>query len=520
MIKVNQNLFWKWIPPILITLLLGIFYALTMAPGLSWANNGADGGDLISAAYMGGVAHPSGYPTYLILARLFQILPFGTLAFRTNLMSAIFLVLACILLYRIVTKVTIVLGNEKRAWLAGTLAALAFGWSGLAWSQAVITEVYTLHCFFFCLILFLLQIRENSFGDKKKKTIDRYLGLVLGLALGNQITIIVLLPIVVLVGVVNKKNVQDGDTRKNFFHPKYWQFNLHTLIRRLGWLTIGLSIYITLPLRVLSSSPVNWGNPVSFKGFLWLISGQIYQSYVSILSPQVFTSLLEQGANLILSQLGLIGLMVALFGIVAWRPISKKFFIISGWLAGVFFFFFLVYHTNDSTVYLLPVNLVLVFWFGLGSYKIIEIFSNRSMITGITTGILLFGYLVWVAFNTFPNVDASKNLQADQFKQELFQTAPLGALVITSEDRDSFALWYYHFALEERPDLRILVSGLSQFDWYRNTLHETYPDINIPDKLIDNWTQTIILSNPDRALCYTFLIDPWLIHCNAPLSSN
>ena len=47
-------------------------YLASLAPGLTWANFGADGGDLIAAAATGGVAHPTGYPFYLLLARLFQ----------------------------------------------------------------------------------------------------------------------------------------------------------------------------------------------------------------------------------------------------------------------------------------------------------------------------------------------------------------------------------------------------------------------------------------------------------------
>src|SRR5512139_3479464 len=55
-------------------LLGGLFalacYGATLPPGLTWANNGADGGDLLAAALTGGVPHPTGYPTYQILLRL------------------------------------------------------------------------------------------------------------------------------------------------------------------------------------------------------------------------------------------------------------------------------------------------------------------------------------------------------------------------------------------------------------------------------------------------------------------
>jgi len=49
-------------------LIIGTVYGCTLAPGLTWANGGTDGGDLITAAATHRVAHTSGYPLYLLLA--------------------------------------------------------------------------------------------------------------------------------------------------------------------------------------------------------------------------------------------------------------------------------------------------------------------------------------------------------------------------------------------------------------------------------------------------------------------
>ena len=58
---------WKarWaLPPALVAVALLPIYLTTLAPGLTWANDGADGGDLVTAAATLGVAHPTGYPLY------------------------------------------------------------------------------------------------------------------------------------------------------------------------------------------------------------------------------------------------------------------------------------------------------------------------------------------------------------------------------------------------------------------------------------------------------------------------
>src|SRR3972149_1070758 len=66
-----------------------LVYYLTLAPNLTWAHGGHDGGDLIVAAYTLGVSHPPGYPAYTLLAHLFTLLPWGSVAFRVNLLSAV-----------------------------------------------------------------------------------------------------------------------------------------------------------------------------------------------------------------------------------------------------------------------------------------------------------------------------------------------------------------------------------------------------------------------------------------------
>ena len=43
----------------------------------------------LSAILTDGIAHPTGYPTYLLVGKLFQSLPFGTPYFRGSLLSAV-----------------------------------------------------------------------------------------------------------------------------------------------------------------------------------------------------------------------------------------------------------------------------------------------------------------------------------------------------------------------------------------------------------------------------------------------
>ena len=70
-------------------------YLLTLAPTITWAHGGADSGELAAAVVTNGVAHPPGYPTYLLVGSLWLMLPLAEdAAYQLNLLSAISTALA------------------------------------------------------------------------------------------------------------------------------------------------------------------------------------------------------------------------------------------------------------------------------------------------------------------------------------------------------------------------------------------------------------------------------------------
>ena len=328
---------WWRIALLLLAISLGVVYLLTIAPGLTWANRGADGGDLITAAATGGVPHPSGYPTYLLIARLFQFLPLGTLAFRTNLMSAFFATLAAVLVADLTRRS--VAGSPSTSRIAGLLAGMGFGLSPLLWSQALITEVYTLHAFFVALILWLMARRQGVLSSQNVKLLDlawldRFGSLVFGLALGNQITVIFLLPFWLIHGLLEDREKQNSPGYSPW-HPRTLadRVNWPSLARRVAWLILGLSVYLIIPLRARSGSPVVWGNPVDWEGLWWLVSGSLYQDRVFRLGWEYVWPRLRTWAGMLQNQFGLPGLAVGFYGLFYGQPKRKGFYLLTGWIS-------------------------------------------------------------------------------------------------------------------------------------------------------------------------------------------
>jgi hypothetical protein len=107
-----------------------------------------DDGFFIMAAWFNGVAHPPGYPLYTFLAHLATYLPFGSVAWRVHLFSALCGALACAFLWRFARQLL-----DSR--LYAFVAALAFGFSGTFWSQSIVAEVYSLNMLLLAALLSL-----------------------------------------------------------------------------------------------------------------------------------------------------------------------------------------------------------------------------------------------------------------------------------------------------------------------------------------------------------------------------
>ena len=502
----------RFIFPLLLLTSLSVIYASTIAPGLTWANRGADGGDFITAAATGGVAHPTGYPTYLALARLFQMIPVGNLAFRTNLMSAFFAVLTALIVADLVRRSFT--GSEKIARWSGFIAGLAFGLSQLFWSQAVITEVYTLNAFFAALILRLMPIGSEH-SPRWRPWLDRLGGLVFGLALGNQITILFLLPVWLLVGIL-KNDVELPRIRWDQMRSLIAALNWHSLVRRGGWLLLGLVIYITIPLRARSGSPVNWGHAVDWAGFRWLISGGFYQERVFHLPLEYLWPRIRNWAGWLQTQYGVIGLALGFYGLLYGSPRAKRYYWITGWIFLMYSIFSVGYDSSDSYALLIPAYLVFALWLGLGVGNLLDEINRLDHKNWLLplAGVLTLGVVLFNTRLLYPQVDASQDTRAEVFAQAVMENAPPGAIIFNNDDEDIFALRYYTYALGQRPDIAVF-SGALQYGWYREVMRATYPDLIIPGVGDDCFTcaRSALIAANDRPICETFPYDDEVLVC-------
>jgi hypothetical protein len=466
----------RYLFQILIIVFLSICYSLSIAPGLTWGNFGADGGDLAAAAAAGGVPHPGGYPLYLIIARGFQLLPIGSLAFRTNLMSAVCTILTVLLLNAYLLRQ---LPDHPQKKTIAFLSALAFGIAPFVWGQALVTEVYALHGLLLMLCLYVLNRDEL----KEREWLR---GLCFGLAATNHLTAIIMSPLLFL-----------GGDEKLLASPA-------VLFKRgLGVLS-GLSLYISLAVRAFSDPPINWGDASTLNGFFWLISGRIYQQYPFSLPVADLVERVRGFAGLLLSQFTWVGVLLGIYGLIS--PLPRRVFFPTLWTAATFLFIAIFYGTSDSQVNLLPVWLVFSIWIAFGLRGMCQLFSVQTNLSKSLMGLLLAAMIIR-AFFLFPSIDVSKDTRATDFINNALEVIPQNSLVFVTGDEQIFSLWYAQFAMKLRPDMAIVAEGLLPYRWYRENLQYTYTSFKIPQRA-DLQRSDLTGANPGRSACYVFRDEP------------
>ncbi|MBI5715007.1 MAG: DUF2723 domain-containing protein [Chloroflexi bacterium] len=472
--------------PLTLSIIASLFYFNTLAPGVTWANSGADSGDLITAAAVLGIPHPTGYPTYILLARLFQFLPVGTLAYRTNLLSAVAMASAAGLVGHLVQRAYD--GAAKWGVIGGLGAGFVFATAPLVWSQSVVAEVYGLHILFIVALLCLMPVRGNVVQVKFDSRCLWLSGLIFGLGLGNHITLIGLLPPWLAVMAWSG------------YRPTF--FSARRVLYCVGGIALGALIYFYIPLRAAANPSMNWGNAATWDGFWWLVSAEPYRALALGLPTPYLANRIQTLASLLVTQISWLGLGLALIGVfIAWVR-APRLLLLTLWMAVTSIVFAAGYNTFDWFVNLLPAILALAIWLGLGAASLLERVSGSAPRVAAVISASLLLLVILQAIGHLPEVDASRDHRAEEFARRVLDAAPPAAMIFTNGDDDTFPLWYFHFALNERPDLIIVVKRLLTFDWYRLQLQERYNGVVLPNELNGDW-KTFIRERNARPVCET-----------------
>lgn len=471
---------------ILLALLLFVVsfagYYFTLAPTITWENNGVDSGDLVTAAYTLGIAHPPGYPLYVLLGKAFTLLFAGDVAHRVNLMSAFFAAGTVSLIYGTVLLLRPRSVDRVTEVVIAVASALLLAFCHTFWSQAIIAEVYSLNAFLVAAMIYLVTLFRST-GDRRLLWV---LSLTLGLSLGNHLSVLLLLPGMLFL-ILRRARLKPA-----------------TALGVAGFFALGLSVYVYLPFRALQNPPINWGDPDTWSRFWWTVSGSIYRDYAFAVPLPYLPGRIVSWINMLGQQFTWLGLGLGLVGIWELWENDRDYFVFSSVSFVAIVIYAVTYNTTDSYVYLIPSYLLFALWIARGaSYLLSEalfpwittkwsLASSRPHLVSYVSLSLLLLPIILVGTNHVA-LDLSKDRTAYDYAAQVFADTPSEALIIADTDAHIFSLWYFRYVIANEPEAAVVAKGLYQYDWYRNNLSQHHPQIAIPSNNGDPYTQLFAL---------------------------
>jgi hypothetical protein len=448
-----------------------LLYGFTLAPGLTWAHHGSDGGDFLAAALVRGIPHPSGYPTYVLLLRALTAIVPGDPARTGNWLSAICAALGISVFAFLANRML-----AATAWrgLVALSAALCLGASPALWGQATITEVHGLN--------FLLVVSLMALLWLWMRTPSRWwpplAGLVFGLSLGNHLTTLLLIPAAADWLWHNRRSLSD---------------------RTHGWLAVaaailGLSVYLYLPLAAAKDPPVNWGDPQTPQRFLEVVSVQVYRPLVFGVALSAIPGRLAAWGNELARQFGggLWGALIAVLG--AWLLDRRdhlwwRFTLL---VVIAYSLYAIGYDTADSHLYLIPVWAAAALWLAEGlnwlaqwmaDWLAREKNARKRSLSGVLFLLTLIALPVAAVWRHGPTLEALRDTRATDFLEAALTEADQNAVIFVEEDARTFALWYGIYGLQRRSDLTPVNLRLYAFPWYRRILASHHPQVLPPESV-------------------------------------
>jgi hypothetical protein len=278
----------------IVSLAVLILYILTLAPNTAmW-----DTSEYIAAAYTLGLPHPPGNPFFVLIGRVFSILPIaGSIAARVNILAAVASAVSAGMWFLITERVLVGWFTERWQRVAGgTLAAVIGATSFTVWNQSVVNEkVYTVSLVGIAIISWLM-IRWSDDPDGPKA--DRLLvlvGYLLALGYANHmagalpalaagVAILVRRPrlalrgieffgLLLLVGIVAKFSIVGAiglllagivvAVMVLGSGGAWRRYALMTAV--LGGLVVGMTPFATQPIRAAHYPAINEGEPTGCK---------------------------------------------------------------------------------------------------------------------------------------------------------------------------------------------------------------------------------------------------------------
>ena len=447
-----------------------------------------DDGFFIMAAYFNGIAHPPGYPLFTVIAHIISCIPFGSVAFRLHLLSGVFASFSCIILWVIACKLF-----EDR--ICAYAAALSLAFSNIFWSQAIITEVYTLNAMLVLIILLLVLVSTTTHDTGLRNSYFRWTLLTYGLALSNHWPLLILTTpmFIAVIWPVRREFIQSG-------------------IKGAGLVFLGLLPYAWMVIRSNMHPEISFYGPIrNLYDFWFYLSRQGYHDVDTNAGAGWYDRLMLCGYFFqeTFRQFGPVGFCLLVTGFFYQWKILKKHLctgLILGYLGSSVFLILLLDYDYDQLhrvtfrVYPVISYVIASLWTGIGllavcrSLQLLPHLKNRIKVTQIL--LLLLTTTSTFAGNAPENYRA-EDTWAETYAKVILDSLPENSVLFLDSDVNVGPVGYMNLVAGYRKDIKLYNTRGTVFsDRIFRPFKATYRDVKHKiDEFIKNTKRPLYYTN-------------------------
>jgi len=470
--KIFKSSLWR---SLFLFTLSSIIYIITMMPDIGFT----DSGELAAVGHTLGIAHPTGYPLYTIIAHVWSLIsPFSTV-YDLNLLAAL-MTAGSISIFSLILEEALSFTSCKKEHASSISfsVSLMFAFGSTVWSQATSLEVYSLQLLLFMLSIYFF-IKAMKHGGMSNHLL--IWGFLIGLSFTNHGTTILLAPAMILGYFSN------WTTGKIDFSSQ----KLRGLLPLIPLFIAGLLVWLYLPIRSAQNPIINWGEVHrNWDAFSYHAFGKQYQ--VWMFNEGTAKENFPKYWSALIGMTSWIMLLPIMYGVlIAWKS-NKSILVFSIMLIIGNLVYGLNYGIHDIETYFISGFIGAFILAAYGIYGLLQ------KIVRYHYAVLLLPMLN-VGLNYVEN-DKHEDRSVSSYISLMIDPLPKNSVIISAQwDFLCSGFLYKQIVEGYRPDIIMVEKELLRRTWYPSQLKRQYPFLQKINPQLNTFLQELTLFEQERS---------------------
>jgi hypothetical protein len=516
-----------------------VLYVKTMAASASFW----DAGEFIAAAYTLGIPHSPGTPLYVLVGRVFTLLPlpFFSIAERVNLLSAFCGALGVFFIYILtirfldyVSGKSVTLTDTVIKITGGLVAALFITVSDTYWNNAIEAEVYAMSTALMGFMTWLVFKWGDDPKHPRSASLVYLIFYLLAMSVGFHLgTVLAFTGIFLFIYLTKDKpfsNVEfivaclcvaifvaDATLYRN------GQFTLYILIAYAAvilWMysrkqrmplivtllfVLGVSVHLYLKIRSAHNPAIDEVDPETWRSLYAVLRREQYPPMNALARKAGFFFQITHFSGYFQNQFQMASAYIGKLNIGAILPLAlgiwgmadqfsrhKKTFImlfatfVVVSLGLVIFLNFSDAEVRERDYFYSPAFFYFAIYIGIGAASLLTEIKNlltkrraAVMPVLVVSSVVLLALPLFTLNHYYFSHDRSNNYLCPVYARNMLMGLDKDGIVFTNGDNDTFPLWYIQDVEGYRKDVKVINLSLLQTPWYIKQCRDNEPKVPI-----------------------------------------